>query len=276
MHNRYGVREQRTTADDIDLHVESIQTLGYTILPSGFTSDQMAEWRQKLDTLHARQTEAGGGEEELAKLGEADTVRALFAYDEAFLTVFQNEGVLEICRRLLGSHFILMLQNGIVNRPLKGAPHHQTAYHRDLPYQHWVSTRPLSLNALFCLDDFSQETGGTIILPTTHKQEHFPSEGYISRNEQVVTAPAGSFIVFDSMLYHRAGLNRSQNVRRAVNQVYTLPFLKQQIVLPALLKGKWKDDPFLGPLLGYESDPPSSVEEWLERRRQKIGPKAPA
>jgi ectoine hydroxylase-related dioxygenase (phytanoyl-CoA dioxygenase family) len=87
--------------------------------------------------------------------------------------------------------------------------------------------------------------------------------------ESPITAPAGSLIVFDSMLFHRAGINRSQAMRRGVNNVFALPFLKQQIVLPALLDGKWSDDPWLRRLLGYESDPPRSPAEYREQRTRK-------
>jgi hypothetical protein len=55
-------------------------------------------------------------------------------------------------------------------------------------------------------------------------------------------------------------------LRRAVNNVYALGFVKQQIVLPSLLKGKWSDDPDLARLLGYDSDPPGDLKTFLEGR----------
>jgi ectoine hydroxylase-related dioxygenase (phytanoyl-CoA dioxygenase family) len=117
-----------------------------------------------------------------------------------------------------------------------------------------------------CLDTFVPETGCTHVLAGSHKVEAFPSDAYATRMEQPVSAPAGSYIVMDAMLYHRAGVNRSGGIRRAVNNVYALPILKQQIVLPALLGGRWSDDAALARLLGYDSDPPASVAEYRRRR----------
>ena len=84
-----------------------------------------------------------------------------------------------------------------------------------------------------------------------------------------VVAERGSFIVFDSMLFHRAGVNRTDRVRRAVNQVYTIPLIAQQISLPAALGGRYNSDSQLARLLGYESAPAESVVAWRERRERR-------
>lgn len=265
----YGIREVRVDKDAMDLHVQAIQLQGYTILGSAATNDQLSGWRESLDRIWQRQAGESGGREALRRIGEANTARALLAYDDTFLDIANHPLPIEICRRLLGDYFILMLQNGILNQPAE-AQHHQAAYHRDLPYQHFVSSRPLAISALFCLDPFDADNGSTVLVPGSHRTEAFPSENYVSKMQRQVLAPAGSFIVFDAMVFHRAGINRSSATRRAVNSVYALPILKQQIVLPALLNGKWSDDPWLSRLLGYESDPPLSPGEFRSRRFRKL------
>jgi len=82
----------------------------------------------------------------------------------------------------------------------------------------------------------------------------------------VITTSNGSFIVFDAMLFHRAGANVSDRPRRAVNQVFSVPVIAQQISLPAALGGRYADDPALARLFGYEVAPPPSVAAWRERR----------
>ena len=264
---QYGISEQRSAVDRIDVHVQEIQIAGFTVVESGFTRMQLSDWRDRVDSLLERQTAEGGGRSELAQIQEADVVRCPLAYDESFLAVATNEVVIEICRRLVGDYHVLMQQNAVVNPANQG--HHQRAYHRDLPYQHWVSSRPLSVSALLCLDAFSRETGGTCVVPGTHKIEYFPSDECAQRLERTVEADAGCFLVFDSMLYHRAGSNSSPHPRRAINNVYTIPLIKQQISLPAALNGKWSDDPKLSRLLGYESESARSVEEFRSRRRSR-------
>jgi ectoine hydroxylase-related dioxygenase (phytanoyl-CoA dioxygenase family) len=264
----YGVTERNAAQDEIDVSVEELECLGYTVVGSGYSAVELEQFRSALDELLARHIRSSGGSEALERIGEGDQVRAPLAQDPAFLRVAINERVLRIVGRVLGNYFILNQQNGVINRPSKGG-HHQAAYHRDLPYQHFVSSRPIAVSALLCIDPFSREMGSTRVLAGSHRYASFPSDHYVSKNEISITAPAGAFIIMDAMLYHRAGDNSSSVVRRAVNNVYSLAFVKQQIVLPAALNGKWRDEPTLSRLLGYDSDPPRSVAQFMLRRAQR-------
>jgi hypothetical protein len=73
------------------------------------------------------------------------------------------------------------------------------------------------------------------------------------------------------MVYHRAGVNKSNVTRRGLNQVYTIPILKQQIDLPAVLNGRFAEDPKLSQLLGYTSEAARSTVAWRERRFARLG-----
>jgi ectoine hydroxylase-related dioxygenase (phytanoyl-CoA dioxygenase family) len=88
-----------------------------------------------------------------------------------------------------------------------------------------------------------------------------------------MSAAAGAILLFDAMIYHRSGLNRSTKVRRAVNHIYTLPLIKQQISLPLMLRGRFGDDPFLRRLLGYDSETGESVHHWRTKKlAQAVSP----
>ncbi|HZI20738.1 MAG TPA: phytanoyl-CoA dioxygenase family protein [Pyrinomonadaceae bacterium] len=267
----FGVKEFTRLASSWDAHVEQIRLLGYTIVPGALAADELAVAREKLDGIYQRQVEEVGGEARLAAINDGYTVRCPLVYDDFFLALATNRAVLSVVERLLGDYFVLMLQNGLLNVPAEGNEQNAGSWHRDLNYQHFVSTRPLSISALFCVDDFTEENGGTSVLPATHKAESFPSEEFVRDQSRPIEAPAGSVLVFDSMLYHRGGLNRTARVRRAVNHMYTLPFIKQQISLPQALGGRFCEDPFLAKLLGYESEPDPSVREFREKRLARLG-----
>lgn len=266
----YGIRERATSDAAADRHAERVRLVGYTIVDGGFTADEVRRLSARIDALLERQASAAGGLDRLAEIGEQETARCCLAYDEAFLPLATNSAVNDVCRRLLGDYFVLMQQNAVVNPP--GRAHTQTAYHRDLPYQHFVSSRPLAVSALFCVDPFTRQNGATVLIPGSHKVEQFPSDATMRDLEAPIEAPAGAYIVFDSMLFHRAGANTSAAVRRAVNQVYALPFIAQQISLPDVLDGRYSDDPGVARLLGYGSTPVRSVEEWWARRRARMRP----
>jgi hypothetical protein len=248
--------------------VDEIRRDGYTILPELLNAGEIGNLSRRLDAVLQHQVEEFGGEERMTAIGDGMTVRCPLAYDDAFLLTATHPRLLALCRTLLGEYIVLMQQNGIVNP--SDAPHTQHQFHRDLPYQQFVSSRPLALSALVCLDPFSVETGATMVIPGSHREEAPPPAADAASRETPVAAPAGACIVFDSMLVHRAGHNRSGRVRRAVNHVFTVPIIAQQISLPAQLGGRYADDPALARLPGYDSTPAGSVVEWRERRLRRL------
>ena len=262
----YGVTERDIAKEAIDLDVERVRRVGCTVIAGGFTDADMDDFSIRLDAVLEQQV-AEFGRDRLEAIGDRQTARCPLVYDEAFLRLAAHAGVLAIVHRLLGEYVVLMQQNGVFNAPSQD--HTQRAYHRDLPYQHWVSSEPLAISALFCLDPFRLETGATTVLPGSHKFERFPSERLAAEIDMPVVADRGSFVVFDSMLFHRAGVNRTEGMRRAVNHVYTIPLIGQQISLPAALGGRYSDEPALARLLGYDNAPAPSVTGWRERRLRR-------
>lgn len=258
----HAVREFHRNESGDDFAVEQIRNIGYTVVQSGFSAQQLQVIREKIDNIYDQQIAEIGGEQQLERMNDANLARCLIGYDEYFMQLAAHPRLIALCERLLDENFILMSQNAILNRPSN--EHYQVTWHRDLNYQHFVSSRPLAISALYCIDDFSEETGGTFLLPASHKSEVFPSPEYVDIHERQMSAPAGSILVFDAMVYHRSGFNHSGKVRRAVNHIYSLPLIKQQISFPRMLKGKFSDDTFLRKFLGYETETGPSVQEWRE------------
>src|SRR5687768_10718255 len=192
--------------DEIAPHLAAIRDVGYSVVTDILTSAQAADISVRLDALLERQAEEFGGASRLAAIGDSLTVRCPLAYDEQFLRLATDQRLLALCRAIIGDYIVLMQQNGIVNP--SGGAHTQQHYHRDLPYQQFVSTRPLAISVLCCIDPFQPETGATMVIPGSHRIEQPPSADVSASLEVAVSAPSGSCIVFDSMIVHRAGANR--------------------------------------------------------------------
>lgn len=264
----YGVRQTTEIQSEVDRFREEIMINGFTVVPGVLPETDLAEARKRIDAVYANQANEVGGEENLRKINDALVGRCLLAYDDYFLGFATNEKVHAVVAALLGDYFTILQQNAVINAPTN--KHYQSAWHRDLAYQHFVSSKPLAVSALFCIDDFSEITGGTYVLPGSHKTEPFPSAEFIKAHEQTVNAKAGSALIFDSMIYHRGGVNRSNGLRRGVNHLFGLPFIKQQISFPRSLKGKHRNDPVLSKLLGYDTEAAESVVQWRTNRLQAL------
>ena len=264
----YGNVRQTVANDELARCVEEIGLRGYTIVKDLIATDELPGWRHKIDRIYNQQ-EKVFGREALAAIQELDICRAPLLYDFEFIKLVIHERCLNIIRAFLGDWFVLNLQNAIITRPGEG--HHQSAWHRDLPHQSYVISRPLAINVLLAIDEFSEETGGTQVLPFTHKSEMLPSESYIDANRQVAAISAGSAILFDSMLFHRAGTNRSSSTRRGVNQVFTSPIIKQQYDFPRALGAQPGLEPVIARLLGYDSQVPVDDQMWRKARSERRG-----
>jgi len=267
----YGIREQTVISDELDFHVEEIRCKGFTVLTGVFSADDMANARQAIDRVYSAQVAEMGGKDSLGKVKDEDIVRCPLASDDISFQIATNKRIHELIERVLGGAYVLLMQNGIINRPQR--EQYQVRWHRDLNYQHWTSSRTLALSFLVCVDDFFKEGGATWVLPGSHLYEKFPSDRFVENHEIVVEASAGSVVVMDCMTFHRAGANSTQDfTRRAVNHVIGSPFMSQQIDLPNILAEQGKDysqDPFLSMYLGYRWNPAASPKAWRERHLVK-------
>ena len=225
----YGILQQDDFVSEIEEVAEQIRRLGYAILDSGYSADELHEISSKFN--HVRQQYINKwGEARLKSLNEFHTIRALLTQGEMqFVKLATNKNLVAVLQKLINGSFILNQQNGVINPP--GEEYNQGAWHRDLPYQHYVSSTPLAVNALFCIDDFNFENGSTFVLPASHKSAFFPSENYLKRNAIQVKAKAGQFILLDGMLFHSGGFNQTKKERRAINHLFNIPYFKQQINL---------------------------------------------
>ena len=85
---------------------------------------------------------------------------------------------------------------------------------------------PIVINTLLALDPFTEETGGTLVVPGSHKWT-----GPVRQDcdHMVIEMDAGSILMFDGSLWHNNGANRTaERTRRALNMYYSHSSLRQR------------------------------------------------
>jgi len=264
----YGVIDRCIHEGASDAYCEEIKSQCYTIIDGGYTQVELDKLRDAVSELRSTYVDRWG-EVFLKERDEYHSVRLPMSYGhEPIIELAFNDHVLALVRNMIRGSFVLNQQNLIINPP--GEKYNQSAWHRDLPYQHFVSSRPLAINALFCLDEFTRDNGATFVIPASHNAEEFPSESYIKKHAIQLEAPAGSFIVMNCMTYHRGGFNNSRQERMALNHVYSIPFIKQQINIPASMDCSVFDEE-RQKILGVPYQVPGDVEAFLETRVKADG-----
>jgi len=227
MYESYGVLSRQVSTSDIDRVVEEVRLLGYSSIESGYTVKEMEEIKRVSEET-AKNYKAKYRDMNLVETGEANNHRAPLLEDLLFLKVAQDKNIMEIVSRLIVGEFFLNQQNLVINPP-SSKNYNQLKFHRDLPYQHYVSTRPIAVNALFAVDDFTLQNGATIVIPASHKMEEFSSNGVIERQAKQVEVKAGTFLILDCMTFHAAASNKSDANRIGINHVYSTLMLRPQI-----------------------------------------------
>lgn len=238
-----------------EVGIEKLKVEGLYVLKSVIDQKKLEYLSGKLDEIWDEQLKSYG-EKFLKDIGDFGVTRGLFDYDSIFFDLITEPSILEIIDRILGESAILHLQNGILLFP--SIKHNQGAYHRDFA-KNFICTKQLSINALIAIDDFTEENGATFFLKGTHLFENMPSPTFIADSEIQITAPAGSIIFFDSLLWHRGGTNLTQLTRRAINQQYTRPFIKQQLDYPSMLPIGFDKESRLAQKMGLWSIPPKGT-----------------
>lgn len=265
----YGVLIEDRYETDIDIAVNQIRRLGFAVVSSDWSQKKIEEVSTQFELARRKYYETWG-RERLCKIDEINTIRCLLSSNPSvFIEVAANQKVMAIISKLIIGNFILNQQNGVINPPFQ--EYNQGMWHRDLPYQHFTSSNPIAVNSLFCIDNFTHENGATFVLPASHKEINFPSAIYIKNNALQIVAKSGDFIILDCMLYHSGGNNQTNAERRAINNVYTVPYFKQQIRFSgnvdysALSAAQRK-------LLGEGMDEPLSIDMYLKNRQKKTDP----
>ncbi len=104
-------------------------------------------------------------------------------------------------------------------------------WHRDLPYLY--HSTPNLITAMVCLDDMTEENGGTVVLPGSHRlvdenvalgdQEISEADLPAGYERRVVACPAGSAVLFHVNILHGGPANRSDRMRRNVIGIWAGP-----------------------------------------------------
>ena len=143
---------------------------------------------------------------------------------------FADETILGAAERMLGKHVRISTVTGLINRPgvKRGYWHSDwpfnqtTASYVPAPYPDAV----MHLSSIFMLTEFSKETGGTLIVPGSHRLPNNPSgDNGVDRDapyptEMTVVGGPGDTVFYDSRLWHSVAENPGDTARVAISVRY--------------------------------------------------------
>lgn len=218
-----GVREN-TLTDDERLCLDED---GFLPLPNLISEETIRRMRERVDELARIEGEEAG--KEVHQETGTDRLSDLVNKDPVFGLCFTQPRVLAAVAHVLGGDLKLSSLNSRAALPGQGLQ----ALHVD-----WNGSVPPGeyqvCNSIWLLDDFTEENGATRVVPGSHRWQTTPRDGMedpCSRHPQevILTAPAGTVVVFNSHTWHGGTLNRSLHPRRALHSYFCRRHQPQQL-----------------------------------------------
>ncbi len=228
--------------------VAAIERDGYIIIERLISKDENARAKQALEELVGPM---GRNDFEGVKTQRA---YALLRKTRALDGMVAHPRVLAILEAMMGPGALLSANLAVRIHPgeKRQVPHFDAGF--------YPSPRPRlchAVSTIWALDPFTEENGGTIVWPGSHKwadgrkpaddDAHFATE-----------MPAGSAIVFHGDLWHAGGANRSDKPRLGLTPQYCGQWLRtmenMSLAVPPSVAKILKED--LQSLIGYNIRPP--------------------
>ncbi|MBM0740831.1 phytanoyl-CoA dioxygenase family protein [Phormidium sp. CLA17] len=252
--------------------LEALKCVGYAIVEDVLDDYFLEATRTALYKVQ-EQIVSGIGAECLNQAGELGVLRFMTRYDSYFFRFLEVPAVLQIIDQTVSNTAILHLQNGFILPSFPGdrSPKvFQNQFHQD--FRRVLNGYVASINIFFAIDEFTDNNGATLVVPGSHQKLESLDPEYMQENAIAAVCPAGSMLVFDSTLWHAAGVNTSGQDRLAINHQFTRSYFKQQVDYVRSLSSEviMAQAPRTQQLLGYYTRLPCNPDEYYRPESERL------
>ncbi|MEE2674463.1 MAG: phytanoyl-CoA dioxygenase family protein [Myxococcota bacterium] len=202
-------------------HLDAVAEDGFTILENVFSTERADALRTRIreierDTLRPLEPEESETDSSFYRTG------GLLRIDPMFWDVPIDPTVTQVVEGVLGQDFLLSTFSGIDLKPKSGniQPLHPDDALVPVPRPH---ERPIGCTVMWVVTPFNEGTGGTRVLPGSHRE---PLDLLFNQDSERMSQTIqpdmkpGSVLVFDHALFHGASDNPSEDWRLGLQVSY--------------------------------------------------------
>ena len=224
-----------------------LDTQGYLPLGKLLSNDQLDSIQQRCQELVDQEGDNGGSELfnskhiRHPKEAGAQRIADLANKGSVFDRLYTHPKLLAAVSHVLGQEIQLSSLNYRAAKPGNGLQ----KLHAD--WKEAVKPSDYKVcNAIWLLDDFSVANGATRLVPKTHLNERLPEDVMNDPlqshpDEQILEAPAGTVVVFNSHIWHGGTTNRTSEPRRAIHSYFCRRDQPQQTPQQELIRQETLD-----------------------------------
>jgi ectoine hydroxylase-related dioxygenase (phytanoyl-CoA dioxygenase family) len=196
---------------------DSLDNEGYVILYDLMGDELLTELREGYDRIVAEEGKAVGFDYQ--REPGALRIGNLVNKGEVFDRVYTHPKFLAALYYMIRDDFHLSSLSA--REPLPDFDGKQQNLHPDFWGKEFKDGHCQSADAAWMLDDFSPENGATRLVPGSHRWSTRPENVMASAHDDhpeqiIVSAPAGSVLIFNGHTWHSGTLNRNGMRRRAL------------------------------------------------------------
>jgi ectoine hydroxylase-related dioxygenase (phytanoyl-CoA dioxygenase family) len=217
------------------LIVPLIRSQGYAVVPDLVPQALAKDLRDRVLRLQA-EDERSFGKEYLYAIGQEGFVINVGNRGEAFEQLLNARPFAGVVEQLLGPGAHLYLYQGVIVPPGGGKGAYPWKWHCDLYHVSMAVSDPNfipGINILVYVDDVDSENGATWLVPGSQGlfagDLEFGDAEFRARSELQVSAPAGSALIFNPLLWHCAGTNNTARHRCAVKMLMVRSWIMPQM-----------------------------------------------
>jgi ectoine hydroxylase-related dioxygenase (phytanoyl-CoA dioxygenase family) len=220
---------------DLDQARADLDRHGYCLVPNVLRKAEIAALKSRLDEQAAGERARGVAFHDGGPAKPNQRVWMLMNKGRVFRDLMLHPIIEALMGHLLGPDFLLSSFTANIAHS-GGEP---MVLHTDQGYVGFWTPKPVVANIAWMLDDFSDENGGTRLVPGSHLNDAATprSSAFVPDQpvgmptyEDTIAAegPAGSILCFDGRLWHGTGANRTDKPRHALLSYHCRPFVRQQ------------------------------------------------
>ena len=209
--------------DDVEQAKADLAELGIARIADALSRDEVTALRERLAPRRRRRRPPAwrSSTAVTAPISGCGTCRARASL---FRDLLRHPVVRTFARHVLEGDYCLSSHTANIAGPGGVA----MGLHSDQGYAPRDIAKPLAMNVMWMLNDFTDENGATRLVPGSHRWTHEPP-----RDEAVETVagvgPAGTALVFDGRVWHGTGANTTADDRRyGVLTYFCRPWMRPQ------------------------------------------------
>ena len=234
---------------EVETRIQEVEANGYTVFENAISDAFVEELNEDFDRL-------------IAENQRGKVAAMLLSRGPLWEEVATHPQIHAVAQQLLGVD--CNLGQSIAFRKSKGADTHQL--HNDPPHPH-TGELCCNVTTVWALSEFDEDSGPTIVVPGSHKENRPPDQDAKSRAVKL-TMPKGSVAMWHGSLWHGAAIRERDGERTSLHNTYLRNWVRTWDnyleIDPAILE---RNSPALTTLAGIDDLYGKNTYEGIDFRR---------